>query len=117
MELLRKIFGGASANPAGSKIDGAKAAGDPAGMYFFIQPDKCAEVVRLRVNRENDLSLDDEEHGYWVHKVVRGTSCFTPVEVDLYFDLQKRLRDSQLKGGRLVDEAAYIAWQKEQHGA
>jgi hypothetical protein len=116
MGFLKKIFGGGggSAPSASSGLTG-KVAGDPKGLYFFVQPDNCDEVVRLRVNGDNDLSLKDDETGYWVHKVVRGTKCFNGVEVDLFFDMNRRLTDSQLKGGKLVDEAAYTAWMVEKN--
>lgn len=115
MGFLKKIFGGGSTNntSTSSGLTG-RVAGDPKGIYFFVQPDNCDEVVRLRVNQENDLSLNDEENGYWVHKVVRGSKCFNGVEVDLFFDMQKRLIDSSLKGGKLVDESAYVAWTTQQ---
>jgi hypothetical protein len=112
MSFLKRLFGGGGTQSHAS----ASAPGDPAGLYYFIQPDNCDEVIRVRINRENDLTLKDDESGYWVHKTVRGSKCFHPVEVDLHFDRSKRLTDSQVKGGKLVDEAAYQAWQAAQHG-
>jgi len=113
MGFLKKIFGGGgggTAKDASADVKASGVSGDPAGMYFYIQPDNCDEVVRLRVNRDNDLSLNDDDSGYWVHKVVRGAKCFNGVDVDLYFDMSKRLKDSTLKGGKLVEEAAYNEW-------
>jgi hypothetical protein len=111
MGFLKRLFGGSAPSTAS-----AGAAGDPAGLYYFIQPDNCDEVIRVRINRENDLTLNDDESGYWVHKTVRGSKCFNPVEVDLHFDRSKRLIDAQIKGGKLVDEAAFQAWQASGHG-
>jgi hypothetical protein len=64
----------------------------------------------VRINRNNDLSLADDEKTYWVHKVVRGIKCRQIVELDLYFDAQRRLSRSEVKDGALVDHAAYEAW-------
>ena len=112
MGFFKRLFGGGGAKTYAS----ASSAGDPAGLYYFVQPDNCDEVIRVRINRENDLTIKDDESGYWVHKTVRGSKCFDPVEVDLHFDRSKRLTDPQITGGKLVDEAAFKAWQAAQNG-
>ena len=52
MELLKRLFGGNS----GSRSFG----GDADGLYFYVRPNGCEEVVRIRVNTMNDPSLRDE---------------------------------------------------------
>lgn len=112
MDLLRRLFGGRSG--------GAREAGDPDGLYFYVRPDGCDEVVRVRVHRHNDLSLMDSEGGerYWVHKLVRGAKCFTSTaELDLYFNARRQLESTEVKNGALVTEADYQAWVASQEGS
>lgn len=105
MEFLKRIFGGRS-SPTGG------VSGDPDGMYFFIQPRGCDEVVRVRINRMNDLSLSDDGASLWVHKIVRGVKCRQVAELDLYFDVKNRQRliNSVVKDGTLVDQSVYETW-------
>lgn len=101
MDFLRRLLGGSGTSGT---------AGDPNGIYFYVLPDGCDEVVRVRVNRLNDLSLTDDGKSYWVHKLVRGVKCRQQVELDLYFDGNRRLKNSELSGGTLVTEAEYNEW-------
>jgi hypothetical protein len=101
MGFLKRLFGGGG---------GASAPGDAVGMYYYVRPRGCDEVVRVRIDRNNDLSLSDDGGSYWVHKLVRGVKCRENVELDLFFDGNRRLTDKQVKNGELVDEAAYNAW-------
>jgi hypothetical protein len=103
MDFFKRLFGG------GGSATGA--AGDPHGLYFYILPDGCDEVVRLRINSMNDLSETDDGGSYFTRKLVRGVKCPRFVEVELSFDANRKLIGSDIKGGRLVDEAAYAAWQ------
>jgi hypothetical protein len=101
MNFLKKIFGGGQSGDSN----------DRAGMYFYVRPTGCDEIVRVRVDLNNDLSYTDEGDSLWVHKLARGTSykCRS-VEMDLYFDTNRRLQNSDLKGGELVTQADYEAW-------
>lgn len=97
MEILKKLFGGMG-NP-----------GDP-GLYYYVRPQGSEEVVRVRINRNNDLSLADDGKTFWVHKVVMGTTSFQRVELDLFFDKNRQLTDSDVSGGDLVKKADYDNW-------
>jgi hypothetical protein len=74
MNFLRSLFGG----PRGS-------AADRSGLYVYVRPTGCDEVIRVRINLLNDLS-------------------------DLAFDGQRRIREQHITGGEFVDAAAYEAW-------
>jgi hypothetical protein len=104
MDFLKKLFGG-----GGDKSGSRSFGGDPDGLYYYVQPRGCDEVVRVRVHRYNELSERDEG-GYWARKVIRGTKCTQGVELDLYFDGNRKLTNHEIKGGALVDVAAYEAW-------
>ena len=107
MDFLRRLFGGGGSS-------GAKVAGDPDGLYYYVRPNGCDEVVRVRVNRLNDLSLTDDG-SYWVHKLVRGLKCHQQVELDLYFDSGRRLKNTEVSGGDLVTQDDYETWAATQN--
>ncbi|MFQ3568715.1 MAG: hypothetical protein SNJ59_17140 [Aggregatilineales bacterium] len=102
MQFLRSLFGGGP-RPA-------RQTGDPDGLYYFVRPHGCEEVVRVRINRNNDLSLTDDGSGYLVHKHVRGVKCRQGVELDLYYNSKRQLVNAEVSGGALVTEADYQAW-------
>jgi hypothetical protein len=99
MELIKRLFGGGG----GSRSFG----GSDDGMYFYVRPNGCEEVVRIRVNMMNDPSQRDEG-GYWAHKYA---------ELDVYFDAQRRFTHTELKGGTLVEQSDYEAWLAAQGSA
>ncbi len=105
MDFLRKLFGGGG---------GSTTPGDPNGLYFYVKPDGCDEVVRVRVNRNNDLSLADDGKNYWVRKVVQGTKCFHSADLTLYFNSGHQLTNSEINGGALVKAEDYQSWLESQ---
>lgn len=104
MDFLRRLFGGGGAQSS-----------DPDGLYFYIQPKGCDEVIRVRINRMNDISLADDGETYWVRKSVRGTKCRQTAELELYFDRNRKLSSSEVTDGDLVDAHAYEAWMATQN--
>jgi hypothetical protein len=105
MDFLKKLFGGGG---------GARVSGDPDGLYYYVRPNGCEEVVRVRVNRYNDLSLTDDGKTLWAHKLARGVKCRQSVELDLYYDANRKLTNSEVSGGTLVTEADYEEWVAKQ---
>lgn len=103
MDWLKRLLIGGGGKPAGERTDRD-------GVYVYVQPNRCDEVVRVRINRNNDLTERDEEAGFYVQKQVRGTVCFTPVELTVFFDANRSMTDHRITGGVLVDEAAWQAW-------
>ena len=104
MGFFKRLFGGAP-----------RPAGDATGEYFYIRPDGCDEVVRVRIDRNNDLSLADDNQTLFIRKSVRGKSykC-RPVELEATFDANRRLQHAEVTGGTLVTQADYDAWQAGQ---
>jgi len=108
MGFLKKLFGGGGSGAS-------RVAGDPDGLYYYVRPNGCEEVVRVRVHRYNDLSVQDDGQTLWTHKSVRGVKCRQPVELDLYYDSNRRLINSEVSGGALVTEADYNEWIAKQN--
>ena len=100
MNILKSLFGGGSRS-------------EDRGIYFYVQPKACQEILRIRVDPMNDLSRQDEGKGYWVRKVASGHRCPFQAEVEIYFDKNKRFTSSEVTNGKLVSEEDWLAWQGE----
>jgi hypothetical protein len=76
-----------------------------------VKPHRCDDILRVRVDMNNDLSLTDEGSGYWVRKLASsGNYKCNQVEITLYFDSSRHLQNTELNGGKLVERADYDAW-------
>lgn len=94
MNFLKKLFGG------------DRQAHDD-GYYVYVQPKMCKEIIRIRINLSNDLSLTDGDKGYWVRKAASATRCPFQSELTLYFNKSRQLIDKEIINGDYVDEATY----------
>jgi hypothetical protein len=110
MDFFRKLFGGSGG------VNRAEDPGDKAGLYFYIRPHGCQEVVRVRIDKNNDPSLADDNTTYFVNKIVRGTTykCTRSAELELHFDSNRRLTTTNVTGGALVTKTDYEAWLAQQ---
>jgi hypothetical protein len=108
MDFFKKLFGGSGAS-----------SGDARGLYFYVKPNGCNEVVRVRIDMNNDPSLADDNQSYFVRKSVRGTTykCTRTAELVLDFDSNRKLRNTEITGGTLVTEADYHAWVAAENAA
>ena len=98
MSFLKRLFGG-----------GGKP-GDPEGMYFYIRAPKTGEVIRVRLNRSNDLSLTEDMAGYFARKVIVGQKSFERIEAYFQFDKNRRFVTANVTGGELVERDEYEAY-------
>ncbi|MDX2163544.1 MAG: hypothetical protein SF162_19675 [bacterium] len=108
MDLLRKLFGGAGGASAAPKA--AKGAAGDRGLYFYVKPFGCDEVIRVRIDPMNDLSESDDGSALFVRKVASGVKCFKRVELEVGFNASRQIIDTQVTGGELVEEAGWRAW-------
>lgn len=109
MNFLKNLFGSRGSSRAES---------DGRAMFFYVRLARCDDVVRVRIDLNNDLSLNDDSSGYWIRKVVASSNykC-SRAELTLYFDVNRRLIRSEISGGELVDREAYERWQASQQRA
>jgi hypothetical protein len=92
MDFLKKLFSGGPAKPQSNFFD------------FTAKCNRCGEAIEGRVNLTNDLSLNDDNNGYFVHKIVMGGGrCFQQVEFELTFDSNHKLVEKQVHGGTFVE--------------
>lgn len=99
MNLLKSIFGGG----------GNKRSAD-GGIYIYVKPKMCKEILRIRINPGNDLSRTDDEKGYFVRKMAQGTRCPFPVEITVYFDGRRNITGKDIENGEFATEADYEAF-------
>lgn len=97
MSFLKKLFGG-SATPSSKD----------SGLYVYIKIRRSGEIIRVRIDRNNELSRDDDNK-LFVRKQVMGTKSFERVDVTLYFDDNYKLLDAEMAGGELSDKEDYLA--------
>jgi hypothetical protein len=111
MNILKKLFG---SGDNGSRRD----SGDASGMYFYVKLHRCGDIVRVRVDMNNELSQNDESSGYWVRKLVsNGNYKCTRGEITLYFDSNRKMTNSEIQGGQLVGKDEYDSWMAQQQTA
>ena len=77
---------------------------------FGVRCHRCGELITGRADLYNELSADYGEEGkeenYYVRKVLMGEErCFQRIEVELFFDKNRRLINKEIQGGLFVDEA------------
>lgn len=84
--------------------------------YHYVQiyrapnrPSENDEIVEIRVDLANDLSLDDDG-GYFSRKVVVGPKSFKQAELLLYYDMGRMLRNAEVANGKVATRADYEAY-------
>ena len=114
MSFLRKLLGGAGRpdSPADDEND---------VLWIYVECARCAERLRVRVNKANDLSgasdvSDDGEDeagddasptGYLLRKEILGNNCPRLMSVRASFDSRRRLLEMSAEGCRLLTRAEY----------
>ena len=92
--------------------------GGDVGLYYYVKCARCGEVIQVRINPMNDLSVQYGEDGrgrgdtFIVHKTLVGRRCYNRIEADFTFDANRQLSDKQITGGKFVDRAEFEADQK-----
>ncbi|MFN8531427.1 MAG: hypothetical protein U0670_22715 [Anaerolineae bacterium] len=104
MAFLKKLFG------SSDKSKGTRGASGDRGLYFFVKPFGCDEIIRVRIDPMNDLSQSEDGKSFYVRKVASGVKCFKRVEMEFNFNGGKQLVDTRIQGGELVTEADWLVW-------
>lgn len=88
MSFLKNLF---SSDPAKS---------DKKYLTFHVKCNRCGEILKARVDLDNDLSLNDAGDGYFARKgLMGGNLCFQQIEVELTFDSSRQLIEKNISGG------------------
>ncbi len=98
MNILKSLFGGGGRD-------------EDRGIYFYVRPKMCKQVLRIRVDPLNDLSRADDGKNYWCRKLASAARCPFQAEVVLHFDKHKRYQHGEVTDGELVSKAEWLAQQ------
>jgi hypothetical protein len=83
---------------------------DDYSYWITARCSRCGETIQSRVDLRNDLSVDYGEDGgnqtYFCRKMLIGESghCFQRIEIELTFDLNRKLINREINGGEFVNE-------------
>lgn len=81
-------------------------------LPIYVYSRRCREAVAGTVDLFNEVSQPDEgDHAYYVRKVLHTSGrnrCFDQVEVQVWFDKNKRVAHHEVEGGRWLTEEEYL---------
>jgi hypothetical protein len=105
MSFLKKIA---------SLISGGGEEGNGDVHWEYVRCARCGEKLRVRVSLSNELTpqYESSEGAYYVRKGVFGsgeTRCFQMIEVELYFDAQRRLVSRYVSGGEFISKDEFYS--------
>ena len=102
-KLLGRLFGGARGS--GGAPD------DRSGIYLHVRCRACGEIIRVRVNRHNDLSPIEDGDGFHVRKSIIGRHCFRRIDAEFTFAKAYRQVDATIAGGVVATREEWEAWE------
>lgn len=90
---------------------GGRPGADSRLLTVYLLSRRCNEPLTGQIDLLNELSQADEgEHAYYTRKVFRSSGrnrCFDQVEVELWFDQNKRVVQHEVQGGQWLEAAEY----------
>ena len=83
-------------------------------LNIYVLSKRCNEPIAGQVDLFNELSRteDDNDYTFFTRKVLHTSGenrCFDQVEVNLWFDRNKKVADHSVDGGRWLEEEEYEA--------
>jgi|SRR5579859_1642208 len=106
MGLLRKLSNILMGGPAGT--------GGDVGWYYYVRCKRCGEVIQVRINPMNDLSLSDDGKSRFVRKTIVGQRCYNRIDAEFRYDANRKLLDTEITGGEMVSEKEFQIYKKSQ---
>ena len=82
-------------------------------LTVYVMSRRCQEPISGQIDLFNEVSAAEEgDYAFYTRKVLHTTGerrCFDQVEVNLYFDQNKKLAHYEVAGGSWLTEAEYEA--------
>jgi len=80
--------------------------------WFYVRCNVCKEILKGRIDLYNNLSLHADEGSdkgaYYCRKVMIGSKgCYRPIEVEYFFDVDRKVVDQRITGGEFATEQDY----------
>jgi len=107
LKQLANMFSGSS----------SLAPGGDAGLYYYVRCDRCGEVIKVRINRMNDLSQSDDGKTLFARKTIVGQRCYNRIEAEFTYNANRQLVNTEIQGGKLATEEDFEADQENQQKA
>ena len=87
--------------------------------WFYVQCDRCKEVIKGRIDMYSNLSIQfgegNQKNTYFCRKVIIGSNrCYLPIEVEMTFDANRKLLERTITGGKFVTEEDYLSSVQEE---
>jgi hypothetical protein len=95
MGFLKRLFGSEGKTTGQDKAD-------PNAVIYYIKVRKCGAIARVRVDKRNDLSLDDDGENYVVRKQVVDNVCYGMAELELHYDANHNEVSKTVENGEFV---------------
>ena len=106
---IKGLFAGGSGGSGGSGGAG-QAPADPNALWFHFRCQRCGQVVRIRVDKRNDLNRAEEGPGaLLLRKEVMDARCFQLMSAEIWLDSGYRVVTSAVSGGELISQEEYEA--------
>ena len=75
---------------------------------YYIQCDRCSTKFKIGVNMSSELvNTYQNKPAFTCHKTAQDDKCFSPIEIDLSFDMHRREMDKTIKGGPFLSKEEY----------
>ncbi len=104
MGFFKKLFGG------GDKKSSEYV--DTRGIYFYVRCDNCGTIVKVRADKEYDLSRQGD--GYVWHKTIVDSRCFRSIPTVVVLSNDFEIVEAEISGGEYVTEADFLAFNQTQ---
>jgi hypothetical protein len=77
--------------------------------WIKVKCDRCGEIIRVRIDLHNDLSINfgenEQDITYFCRKMLMGSQhCYQQIEVELTFDAGRKLAQQEIHGGKFIEE-------------
>ncbi len=105
MSFIKRLFGSGESPAHGAKPD-------LNGIWYFVKVHKCGAIARVRIDRNNDLSLDDDAETYVVRKQVVDNVCYGMAELEVHFDSSRNETNRHVENGEFVTREEWDSQEK-----
>ena len=111
MSLFSKLLNAFQGKPPG---------GSDRYIPIYVYSNRCREPIAAQIDIMNEISLNDDNKGYFVRKVLHTSGknrCFGQVEIEVWLDSGKKIERHEVQGGRWLTQEEYaveVARQAEQ---
>jgi hypothetical protein len=75
-------------------------------LYYYVRGKKCGAATKVRINKHNDLSRDDDDN-FIVRKFVVDGVCYGTVELELRFDQNYKELSRTITGGEFITKEEF----------